>query len=255
MSRFLTSASRTLTSVSRTKERSSPCKNPRVRASRVIYVENDPALLGIMSASLAGYAQLDVLGSFATSGDALDRAVVELADVALLDLDLGPSNLNGIELGIAMRNINDNIGLVVYSQYSMVDLARRVPKAMREGWSFIAKSPTMDVGEVVRILVQTARGMSHGFLVPEVDGAVADRPGLNQLSSRQRVIMGLMSSGVSTRSIAEQVGCTYEALRQELSVCYRVLVPEVSVDEDRRVKAILAYLELSDSVGARGVPG
>jgi hypothetical protein len=51
------------------------------------------------------------------------------------------------------------------------------------------------------------------------------------------------------------VGCTYEALRQELSVCYRVLVPDVSVDEDRRVKAILAYLELSDSVGARGVPG
>ena len=255
MSRFLTSASQTLTSVSRTKERSSPCKNPRVRASRVIYVENDPALLGIMSASLAGYAQLDVLGSFATSGDALDRAVVERADVALLDLDLGPTNLNGIELGIAMRNINDNIGLVIYSQYPMVDLARRVPKAMREGWSFVAKSPTMALDAVVHTLVRTARGMSNGFLDPDAASSLSREPSLNQLTTRQRVIMGLMSSGVSTRSIAEQVGCTYEALRQELSVCYRVLVPDVSIDEDRRVKAILAYLELSDSVGARGVPG
>ncbi len=231
------------------------CKNSRVRASRVIYVENDPALLGIMTTSLALYAEIEILGSYSAASDALDRAVVERADVALLDLDLGPTNLNGIELGIAMRNINDNIGLVIYSQYPMVDLARRVPKAMREGWSFVAKSPTMALDAVVHTLVRTARGMSNGFLDPGAASSTSREPSLNQLTPRQRVIMGLMSSGVSTRSIAEQVGCTYEALRQELSVCYRVLVPDVSVDEDRRVKAILAYLELSDSVGARGVPG
>lgn len=231
------------------------CKNSRVRASRVIYVENDPALLGIMTTSLALYAELEILGSYSAASDALDRAVVERADVALLDLDLGPTNLNGIELGIAMRNINDDIGLVIYSQYPMVDLARRVPKAMREGWSFVAKSPTMDLDAVVHTLVTTARGMSNGFLDPGAASSISREPSLNQLTPRQRVIMGLMSSGVSTRSIAEQVGCTYEALRQELSVCYRVLVPDVSVDEDRRVKAILAYLDLSESVGARGVPG
>jgi hypothetical protein len=113
----------------------------------------------------------------------------------------------------------------------------------------------MALDAVVHTLVRTARGMSNGFLDPGAASSTSREPSLNQLTPRQRVIMGLMSSGVSTRSIAEQVGCTYEALRQELSVCYRVLVPDVSVDEDRRVKAILAYLELSDSVGARGVPG
>ena len=252
---MLTPASARFTYVSSHGVTQVACKNSHVRASRVIYVENDPALLGIMAASLASYDELEILGSFSAASDALDRAVVERADVALLDLDLGPTNLNGIELGIAMRNINDNIGLVIYSQYPMVDLARRVPKAMREGWSFVVKSPTMALDAVVHTLVRTARGMSNGFLDSDAASSISREPSLNQLTTRQRVIMGLMSSGVSTRSIAEQVGCTYEALRQELSVCYRVLVPEVSVDEDRRVKAILAYLELSDSVGARGVSG
>jgi DNA-binding NarL/FixJ family response regulator len=211
----------------------------------VIYVENDPALLGFMTTSLAGYAQIELIGSYATPGEALDRDVIGRADVALLDLNLGPTNLSGIELGIAMRNINEHIGLVVYSQYSMVDLARRVPEAMREGWSFLPKSPTMDLDEVVRILVETARGMSHGFLIPEHATEGDEAPSLDRLSPRQRIIMSLMSSGVSAKSIAEQVDCSYEALRQELTICYRILAPSTSEMEDRRVKAILTYLELA----------
>lgn len=219
-----------------------------MRPSRVVYVENDPALLGIMTTALSAYAQIELLAGFASSGDALDRDAISRADVALLDLDLGPSNLSGIELGIAMRTINENIGLVIYSQYAMVDLARRVPKDMREGWSFIPKSPTMNLDSLVDVLVSTARGMSHGFLIPDAETEGGDSPSLGRLTARQRVIMGLMSSGVSTKSIAEQVGCSYEALRQDLSACYRILAPAASEMEDRRIKAILTYLELS---GAR----
>ncbi len=219
-----------------------------MRPSRVIYVENDPALLGIMTTSLNSYAQIELLASFVTSGEALDRDLISKADVALLDLDLGSSNLSGIELGIAMRSINENIGLVVYSQYAMVDLARRVPKDIREGWSFIPKTPSMNLDSVVDVLVSTARGMSLGMLPPDTESESANMPHLSRLTSRQRVIMGLMSSGTSTKSIADQVGCSYEALRQELSVCYRILAPATSDTEDRRVKAILTYLELS---GAR----
>lgn len=216
-----------------------------MRPSRVIYVENDPALLGIMTTSLAGYAQIELLGTYLSPADALDRNAISRADVALLDLNLGPSNLSGIELGIALRSINEHIGLVIYSQYSMVDLARRVPDTMREGWSFIPKSPSMNLDEVVRVLVETARGMSHGFLVPEAVTEAELGPSLDRLTARQRVIMSLMSSGAAARNIADQVGCSYEALRQELTLCYRILAPHASDQEDRKVKAILTYLELS----------
>ena len=216
-----------------------------MRPSRVIYVENDPALLGIMTTSLSGYAEIELLATYLSPADALDRDVISRADVALLDLNLGPSTLSGIELGIALRSIHEHIGLVVYSQYSMVDLARRVPEGMRDGWSFIPKSPSMNLDEVVRVLVETARGMSHGFLVPDVSADSPSGPSLNRLTPRQRVIMSLMSSGVSSKSIADQVGCSYEALRQELTICYRVLAPATTDLEDRRVKAILTYLELA----------
>lgn len=245
MPKNLTPAKQVLTYVRPLRGCKAACKTHAMRPSRVIYVENDPALLGIMTTWLSGYSQIDLLGTYLSPADALDRDVISRADVALLDLNLGPTNLSGIELGIAMRSLNEHIGIVIYSQHSMVDPGQRVPEAMRQGWSFIAKSPAMNLDDVVRVLVETARGMSNGFLEANSTAPDVSGPSLDQLTSRQRVIMSLMSTGVSAKSIAEQVGCSYEALRQELTLCYRVLAPSTSELEDRRIKAILTYLELA----------
>ena len=77
-----------------------------MRPTRLIYVENDPALLGVMSTVLRSQPMLDLI--FASSGplEVLGSEYVEQADVALLDLALGRDTLTGMDLGMALRNRN-----------------------------------------------------------------------------------------------------------------------------------------------------
>lgn len=57
----------------------------------------------------------------------LGSEYVEQADVALLDLALGRDTLTGMDLGMAMRNPNPNIGIVIHSQHPMKNVSKQVP--------------------------------------------------------------------------------------------------------------------------------
>ena len=107
---------------------------------RIVYVENDPALRNILGNMLRESPEIEMLGEFGKSEEALDREVVRRADVALIDFALNQNGLNGVELGIALRNINEYIGIVIYSQFSVHQMVKRVPLEMRSGWSFFEKS-------------------------------------------------------------------------------------------------------------------
>ena len=212
-----------------------------MRDTRVIYVENDPALRGVMARSLHRAEGIELLLESGSAREALAAPEVVRADVALLDLALGADELSGIDLGLGMRQRNSDIGIVVYSQYSMRNLARRVPEAQRMGWSFIPKTGDMRTEDMVSILRATARGISHD----RADSAPT--PGqqslLEQLTDRQRAIMALAATGLTAPEISIRLGASHDAVRKELSRSYRILVPD-AVGGDLRTLAVLAYLQL-----------
>ena len=84
-----------------------------MRSTRLLYVENDSALRRILGEMLGQSKDLEIIGSFSNSDEVLNRTLVRKADVALIDFALDQNGLNGIELGIALRNINEYIGIVV----------------------------------------------------------------------------------------------------------------------------------------------
>ncbi len=77
-----------------------------MRPTRVIYVENDPALLGILSKLLRRRDEIALLLATASVEEVLAFDGLALADVALVDLALGPQQMNGIDLGLALRMKN-----------------------------------------------------------------------------------------------------------------------------------------------------
>ena len=210
-----------------------------MRPTRVIYVENDPSLRGIMTQSLHAHPDIELLLSVGTPREALDRDLVERSDVALLDLALGNEEMNGIDLGLAMRHRNENIGIVIHSQYRLDTVARSVPEEALFGWSTLAKSGETTIEDVVSIVRGTAAG--HGVLDTHVP--YQESP-LLQLSMRQRAVMGMTASGLKATEIARRLAVTQETVRQDLSKAYRVLVPQADSGDDLRIRAVFAYLEL-----------
>ena len=212
-----------------------------MRPTRVIYVENDPALRGIVTQLLEQRPEIEILLATGYAHEALDQRLAEQADVALLDLALGSSQMNGIDLGLALRSLNDNIGIVIHSQYRLDTVARTVPPEALIGWVTLPKSGEMPIGELVKTLRDAARGMTS--TEPPSDEAPSP---LEDLTIRQRAVMGMASSGVRSTEIARRLRISHDAVRQDLSRAYRVLVPDADPEaDDLRTRAVLAYIELT----------
>jgi two-component system response regulator DesR len=217
-----------------------------MRATRLLYIENDPALRNILGGILAKSPELLLVANFGRAEEALDRELVRKSDVALIDFALDQNGLNGVELGIALRNINEYIGIVIYSQFSVRPMVNRVPKEMRSGWSFFEKSAEMNLEDYVRIIQATSVGKGNWEEILLADISIKENESslFFALTPRQRSIMSLTSQGRSAQEIATQLDLSYSYVRKELSRAYSVLVPSSSPGDDLKTRALLNYMEL-----------
>lgn len=213
-----------------------------MRPTRVLYVENDPALRGILAYALQQHPGLDLRAAVSDADAAIAEARAQHYDVALVDLALGNASMNGHELGLALRDIIDDIGIVIYSQHAVSDFTRALPERVRFGWSVIQKRADVGIDHLADVLKATARGESvidTQVIKAREESAVSP---IEQLTLRQRQIIALAASGVDANIIAEELGLAPVTIRQELSRIYAVLVPDPKRGTDLRTTAVLRYL-------------
>lgn len=216
-----------------------------MRDTRVLYVEDDPALRSIMSKLLHGQAGIAHVEPVGNSHDALEALNVNSYDVALVDIALGQHSATGLELALQLRAINPEIGIVIYSQHAEVNFLTQLSARHLEGWSTIQKSASIDIPYLVDVLRSTARGLS--IIDPKlVETQRTENPTeLEQLTSRQHEIMALIVEGIDVPHISKKLGVSAVTIRQELSRIYKVLVPEPAPGTDLRTTAVLRYLRRS----------
>jgi len=220
-------------------------------ALRVLYVEDDPALRGILTAILGSRRDLEIVVTAGSPAEALASAESTDYDVALLDLSLGEDNLSGIELGIALREQRPGIGVVILSQYQVPTFLTRFAEDQRHGWSYILKRADLHPNYLSDVLHSTARGLN--VVDPlMVKGQVSDQqPAVSQLTARQRDIMALAAEGLDAPTIAKRLDLTHGVVRQELSRAYLVLVPDPPEGADLRTLAVLRYVRETREYGQR----
>jgi DNA-binding NarL/FixJ family response regulator len=210
------------------------------RDTRLLYVENDPVLRSMMTSLLAGLPGIEVVASVGGSAEALE--VEAPLDVALLDWALGPESLNGVELGHALRERDDDVGIVLLSQHYAWDF-HGANGRVDMGWSYVEKRVNLDPAYLAKVLKATAAGLS--VVEPSIDRgrAPASVDRLSQLTSRQRQIMSIAATGVDANVIAERTGLRPVSVRKELSECYRILVPDAAPGTDLRTAAVISWIE------------
>jgi DNA-binding NarL/FixJ family response regulator len=220
--------------------------NLLMRPTRLLYVENDPALRRILGEILDRSPELELVASVAGSAEAMNRELVKKADVALIDFSLDQNGLNGVELGIALRNINEYIGICIYSQFTVQPMVNRVPASMREAWSFFDKSAEMKLTDYLKIIKDTSNGKGNWSEVLRNQNDVKEIESslFFSLTPRQRSILTLCTTGNSPQEIAKQLGISYSYVRKELSRAYAILLPDADQGSDLKTAAVLKYMEL-----------
>lgn len=209
----------------------------------VLYVEDDPVLRELFAAKLGHLGVVRSVFPCGAARDALNAAAGTEFDVALLDLNLGAGQINGIDLGLALRAVAPRIPIVIFSQYAVPRVDNVVPARERYSWSFVQKSGKLEIVSIADVIERTIAGnVEFG-----VEQSADDRDGspLARLSRRQRQVMALAAAGYDAKAIAERLHLAHVSVRRELSLAYRVLVPNPEPGTDLRTVAVLEYMRLS----------
>lgn len=223
----------------------SPGGTDSEKAIKVALVEDENLFRELLKTVLAHQSRIQVVGAFADAESSLEAIPRLKPQVAVLDIELGGS-VNGIQLGLLLRQTVPHLGIVLLSNYSNTDFFSLVPGELLDGWSYLLKKSVRDAGTVVRAIEASADGLT--VLDPEIArGRRAQAGGaLSKLSSRQVEILALMSQGYSNAAIAGKLILSEKTVENYINSLYNELAinPQDS-DVNPRVRAVTLYYQES----------
>ena len=179
-------------------------------------------------------------------GDALVAAVErEKPDVAIVDVRLPPTFTDeGVRAALRAREVVPGTPVLILSAYVEQTYAAELLADGGGGVGYLLKDRVADPDEFVAAVRRVAAGGTA--LDPEaVAQLFALRRGhapLDELTPREREVLGLMAEGRSNSGIAREIVVTEGAVEKHISSILGKLGLPRSDDDHRRVLAVLAYL-------------
>ncbi|HEX6972223.1 MAG TPA: response regulator transcription factor, partial [Limnochordia bacterium] len=180
--------------------------------------------------------------SFGDALPALESAPTLCPDVAIVDIQLG-GGVNGLELGLRLREPLPELGVVLLSNHLDPALLTAIPDDEMRGWGYLLKRSVRDLATLERAV----EGVFSGLVVLDPRLTHLSPPpaqgDLSRLSPHQLQVLELLAQGFSNAAIAQQLGATTKSVENQVSAIYR----ELDIDgTDRsthpRVLAVLRYL-------------
>ena len=230
------------------------------RALRVAVVEDEGLYRDLLCRGLADEPRLQVVGAFADPDSALAAVPHLRPDVAVLDINLG-ARINGVQLGLLLRESLPNLGLVLLSNHRDPRFLPFSDPRQLAGWSYLLKRSVEDVpalrraieGAAARWVVLDAELLSA--MRAREDGPIA------RLNARERRLLQLIAEGFTNSSIARHLLVAEKTIENQVSLLYQALgIGRTQEQGDAgaadglhpRVQAVLMYLRASRSEGVAG---
>ena len=180
------------------------------------------------------------------NGPALLEALVKhKPDVAVVDVRLPPSFTDeGLRAAIEARSQVPGLPVLVLSQYVERTFAAELLSDGRGGVGYLLKDRVADVREFVDAVRRVAEGGTamDPEAVAQLLGGRGDDSVLDELTPREREVLGLMAEGRSNHAIADRLVVTEGAVEKHVSNIFGKLGLPPSEADHRRVLAVLAFL-------------
>ena len=189
---------------------------------------------------------IDVVAE-ASSADELLAAVDEHEpDVAIVDIRMPPTQTDeGIQAAHEIRRRHPDMGVVLLSQHVEVGVATQLLAEAPQRLGYLLKDRVTDPADFVGSLRRVAAGGTA--LDPQVvSGLLADpreAGPLRSLSPREREVLELVAEGRSNKAIGERLVITQGAVQKHVSTIFNKLGLPAGQDDDRRILAVLAYVQ------------
>jgi DNA-binding NarL/FixJ family response regulator len=225
-------------------------------AVRVVFADDNYLVREGVAGLLDEADEIDLVEAVADP-EALHRAVLlHRPDAVLTDIRMPPTfTTEGIDAAKRIRAEFPETGVVVLSQYVEEDYAFDLLSEGVEGLGYLLKERVTEVDELVRALHDVARGGSA--LDPKVVEGLLARKGtgtgtaLGGLTERELEVLRELATGRSNAATAKALYMSERAVEKHVGSVFQKLGLVNESDVNRRVMAVLAYLESTGGAGAR----
>jgi DNA-binding NarL/FixJ family response regulator len=210
---------------------------------RVVIAE-DQALLREGLARLFADAGHEVVAAVGDP-DRLRAAVSEHEpDLAVVDVRMPPNFTDeGLRVARWIRDAHPDVGVLVLSQH--IEAAGAVALISQSGFGYLLKDRVLEVSE----FMDAAERVEHGgsALDPQVVATLlssdSDRAA-GDLTPREREVLSLMAEGRTNGGIARRLWLTEKTVETHVRTILMKLGLPAGEDDNRRVLAVLAYLQV-----------
>ncbi|MEZ0094926.1 response regulator [Streptacidiphilus sp. EB129] len=188
---------------------------------------------------------LEVVAGVDTGPDLLAAVAEHRPDIAIVDIRLPPGFTDeGLRAALAARQQLPGLPVLVLSQYVEQLYARELLAGGTGGIGYLLKDRVLDSARFVEAVRQVAVGGTA--MDPEVIARLLTHNSGNSavagLSPREHEVLTLMAEGRSNAAIAQRMVITERAVSKHTASIFLKLGLQPSDDDNRRVRAVLAYL-------------
>jgi DNA-binding NarL/FixJ family response regulator len=211
-----------------------------------VVIADDAPLIREGIATLLVEHDVDVVQQV-DNADALLESVHALRpDVALIDIRMPPTHTDeGLRAAREIRAHHPDFAVLVLSQHLEPEYALRLLEERPAGAGYLLKERVGRVEQLLDALDRVAAGECV------VDRAVVDellaRPRradpIEELTPREREILALMAEGRSNQGICKALWLSPKTVETHIRGAFMKLGIAAAPEDNRRVLAVLAYLE------------
>ncbi|MEU4231810.1 response regulator transcription factor [Nonomuraea sp. NPDC026600] len=176
----------------------------------------------------------------------LDALIRHQPDVAVIDVRLPPTLTDeGLRVALEARKRLPGLPVLILSQYVEQLYARELLSDHSGGVGYLLKDRIGDVEQFVESVRRVAAGgtaMDAEVISQLLVRRERDEP-LGELTPKEREVLAMMAEGMSNAAIAARLFVTDKAIGKHTNNIFAKLGLPPSDDHNRRVMAVLAYLE------------
>lgn len=200
----------------------------------------------------AGLARLLETGGMQVVGEAGDAAMLhrlvalEKPHVAIVDIRMPPTHTDeGIRAAGRIRREHPQTAVLVLSQYVDAAYATELLDGGPSRVGYLLKDRVMDRSTLLVAIRRIHAGevVVDASLVDSLLRAPAVPAALSGLSDREREVLALMAEGLTDRGIAGRLAVSPKTVGTHIQHIFQGLGISDSPHDNRRVHAVLSYLQ------------
>ena len=210
-----------------------------------IAIADDDVLLREGLARLLEGSGFVVVGQAGDASELLELVREHAPELVIVDIRMPPNHeTEGLDAARVIRAEFPEVGILVLSAHVEVDHAMELLEG-GHGIGYVLKSRVTDVEDFLEAVERVATGgaVVDPGLVRELVAARRREDPLEELTVREREVLGLMAEGRSNAGIAKLLFVTEGTVEKHVhSILAKLRLQETS-DDHRRVLAVIAFLE------------